>query len=301
MNNIPQEQNTPHQLERLAAQRQLYSDAKNIQNINIILSIPSVIIWSILIAFFPSLQIYAALWGLSVTLLEQAIFSHSQKNLQEKAAKIQQLFDCDIFELDWSQLCSGSRPEPELIVSSSAKYRKKDPNYSNLKDWYPVSGGQLPIHEARLICQRSNIWWDAKQKLRYCKLILFGLIAITIIVFLVGLVGGLTLEKFVLAIVIPLLPAFIFTIRQYIENKQAATRLDNLRENSENIWQQVINRRITPQELERESYILQNQIYDNRRLSPLIFDWLYYRLKKQNEVEMNKGAETLIKELLQSP
>jgi hypothetical protein len=132
-------------------------------------------------------------------------------------------------------------------------------------------------------------------------LILFGLIAITIIVFLVGLVGGLTLEKFVLAIVIPLLPAFIFKIRQYIENKQAATRLDNLRENSENIWQQVINRRITPQELERESYILQNQIYDNRRLSPLIFDWLYYRLKKQNEVEMNKGAETLIKELLQSP
>lgn len=236
-----------------------------------------------------------------MTLLEQAIFSHSQKNLQEKAAKIQQLFDCDIFELDWSQLCSGSRPEPELVVSSAAKYRKKDPNYLNLKDWYPVSVAQLPIHEARLICQRSNIWWDAKQKLRYCKLILFGLIAITIIVFLVGLVGGLTLEKFVLAIVIPLLPAFIFTIRQYIENKQAATRLDNLRENSENIWQQVINRRITPQELERESYILQNQIYDNRRLSPLIFDWLYYRLKKQNEVEMNKGAETLIKELLQSP
>ncbi|MBD1212654.1 MAG: hypothetical protein H9534_07925 [Dolichospermum circinale Clear-D4] len=63
MNNIPQEQNIPHQLERLAAQRQLYSDAKNIQNINIILSIPSVIIWSILIVFFPGLQIYAALWG----------------------------------------------------------------------------------------------------------------------------------------------------------------------------------------------------------------------------------------------
>ncbi|MTJ22380.1 MAG: hypothetical protein AN485_02890 [Anabaena sp. MDT14b] len=301
MNNIPQEQNTPHQLERLAAQRQIYSDAKNIQNINIILSIPSVIIWSILIAIFPSLQIYAALWGLSITLLEQAILSHLQKSLQEKAAKIQQLFDCNIFELDWSKLCSGSRPEPELIVNSAAKYRKKDPNYLQLKDWYPVSVGQLPIHEARLICQRSNIWWDAKQKRRYCNLILFGLIAITIIVFLVGLIGGLTLEKFVLAIVTPLLPAFIFAIRQYIENKQAANRLDNLRENSENIWQQVINRRITPQELERESYILQHQIYDNRRLSPLIFDWLYSLLKKQTEEEMNKGAAVFIEELLQSP
>ena len=152
-----------------------------------------------------------------------------------------------------------------------------------------------------MICQRSNIWWDAKQKRRYCNLILFGLIAITIIVFLVGLIGGLTLEKFVLAIVTPLLPAFIFAIRQYIENKQAANRLDNLRENSENIWQQVINRRITPQELERESYILQHQIYDNRRLSPLIFDWLYSLLKKQTEEEMNKGASVFIEELLQSP
>ncbi|WP_016951483.1 S-4TM family putative pore-forming effector [Anabaena sp. PCC 7108] len=66
-------------------------------------------------------------------------------------------------------------------------------------------------------------------------------------------------------------------------------------------WQQVINRRIPSQELERESYILQNQIYDNRRLSPLIFDWLYSRLKKQNEEQMNKGAEVLIKELLQTP
>lgn len=301
MNNIPQGQNTPLQLERLAAQRQLYSDAKNIQNINIILSIPCVILWSILIAIFSNLQIYAALWGLSVTLLEQAILSNWQKSLQEKAAKIQQLFDCDIFELDWSQLCSGSRPEPEIIINSDAKYRKKDPNYLELKDWYPVSVGQLPIHEARLICQRSNIWWDANQKRRYSSWIFLGLITIIIIVFLVGLIGGLTLEKFVLAIVTPLLPAIIFALRQYIDNKQAANRLDNLREHSENIWQQVINRRITPQELERESYILQNQIYDNRRLSPLIFDWLYSRLKQQNEEQMNKGAEVLIKELLQTP
>ncbi|WP_353931710.1 S-4TM family putative pore-forming effector [Okeanomitos corallinicola] len=39
-------------------------------------------------------------------------------------------------------------------------------------------------------------------------------------------------------------------------------------------------------------------LYDNRRLSPLIFDWLYYRLKKQNEEEMNKGTKALIQELL---
>jgi hypothetical protein len=35
MNHIPQEQDRQLQLERLAAQRQLYSDAKNIQNISV--------------------------------------------------------------------------------------------------------------------------------------------------------------------------------------------------------------------------------------------------------------------------
>lgn len=48
MNSITQEQLEHKQLERLAAQRQIYSDAKKIQAINMILSVPAVIVWSIL-------------------------------------------------------------------------------------------------------------------------------------------------------------------------------------------------------------------------------------------------------------
>ncbi|WP_414517629.1 S-4TM family putative pore-forming effector [Nostoc sp. PCC 9305] len=301
MNKIPQEQNIQLQLERLAAQRQLYSDAKSIQNASMILSIPLVVVWSIFIALLPRFQVYAALWGIAVTFLDILILSRWQKYLQEKAAKIQQLFDCDILQLDWSKLNSGSRPEPETIIDSSAKYRHKYINYSKLENWYPINVSQLPIYQARIICQRCNIWWDANLKRRYSNLVIVVLIAITIIVFLVGLIGGLTLEKFVLATLTPLVPTFVFGLRQYIDNNEAATRLDRLRENSESIWQQVVNGRIAPQELETESYNLQNQIYDNRRLSPLIFDWIYYRLQRKNEEEMNRGAEALIQELRQSP
>ncbi|MBE8968952.1 hypothetical protein IQ277_22825 [Nostocales cyanobacterium LEGE 12452] len=301
MNKIPQEQNIQLQLERLAAQRQLYSDAKSIQNISMILSIPLVVVWSIFIALLPRFQVYAALWGIAVTFLDIIILSRLQKYLQEKAAKIQQLFDCDILQLDWSKLNSGSRPEPEIIIDSSAKYRHKYTNYSKLENWYPINVSQLPIYQARIICQRCNIWWDANLKRRYSNLVIIVLIAITMIVFLVGLIGGLTLEKFVLATLTPLIPTFVLGLRQYIDNNEAATRLDRLRENSESIWQQVVNGRIAPQELERESYNLQNKIYDNRRLSPLIFDWIYYRLQRKNEEEMNRGAEALIQELRQSP
>jgi hypothetical protein len=99
MNSIPQEQNTQRQLERLAAQRQLYSEAKALQVINVIISVPLVIAWSILVAILPQMAVYAGLWGLSVTFLDILVFSRIQKSTQEKAAKIQQLLIVKFFNL----------------------------------------------------------------------------------------------------------------------------------------------------------------------------------------------------------
>jgi hypothetical protein len=301
MNSIPQEQNTQCQLERLAAQRQLYSDAKTLQIINVIISVPLVITWSILVAIFPKMAVYAGLWGISAAFLDILVFSRLQKSAQEKAAKIQQLFDCEVLQFNWSSLNCGIRIEPETIIDASTRFKRKNLNYSNLQDWYPVSVGQLPIPQARIICQRSNIRWDSQLRRRYSKWVIAVLVTLTVIVFMIGLIGGLTLEKFLLAVLAPLAPAFVFGLRQYIEHNEAATRLDRLRENAEALLQEVINGRFTPQDLERESYSLQAQIYDNRRRSPLIFDWLYSRLRRKDEEQMNKGAEALIQELKQTP
>lgn len=299
MNRISQEQNSLNQLEKLAAQRQLYSNAKTIQNISILTSVPLVIFWSICVAIFSKIEVYAALWGIAVTILEVIVLNPFVKSLQEKAALIQQMFDCDVLELNWSNLNCGSRVEPETIIDAAVKYRKKNLNYSSLENWYPISTGQLPIHQARIICQRSNVWWDAQLRLRYSRWVLFVLLIMTMFVFLLGLIGGLTLEKFVFAVLAPLTPTFVFGLRQYTENKEAASKLDRLREAAESIWDTVINNRITPQDLEKESYVLQTQIYDNRRRNPLIPDWIYSQLKRKIEEQMNKGAEVLISEIQQ--
>jgi len=301
MNNISQKQNTPHGLDLLAAQRQLYSDAKKIQMISIFIGVPSVIIWSILVAIFPKLAVYAGLWGIIAALLELLVFSRLQKSTQEKAAKVQQMFDCEILQLNWESLNCGIRVEPELIIDASNRYRDKNSNYSSLQNWYPIIVERLPIHQARIICQRSNVWWDAKLRRRYSKWIVITLITLTIVVFLIGLVGGLNLEKFLLAVLAPLTPAFVLGLRQYNEHNEAATRLDRLRENAEIIVQKVINKKLSQQDLEQESYSFQTQIYDNRRHSPLIFDSLYSRLRRQDEEQMNKGAESLVQELVQNP
>ena len=302
MNNIPQEQNLQRRLELLAAQRQLYSDAKNLQIISVIISVPVVIAWSILVALFPTLAVYAALWGIIATFLELLVFSRLQKSTQEKAAKIQQIFDCEVLQFNWASLNCGVRVERETIIDASNRYKRKNLNFiQQLQDWYPISVGQLPIHQARIICQRSNVWWDAQLRRCYSKWIIIILLSLTVIVSLIGLIGGLTFEKFLLAILVPLIPAFVFGLRQYTEHNEAATRLDRLRENAEVLFEQVISRRYTTQDLDRESYSLQTQIYDNRRRSPLILDWLYSRLRNKDEEQMNKGAESLVQELTQNP
>ena len=301
MNNIPQEQNTQRKLDLLAAQRQLYSDAKNLQLISVIIGFPVVIAWSISVAVLPTLAVYAGLWGIVAAFLDLLVFSRLQKSTQEKAANIQQIFDCEVLQFNWVNLNCGTRVEPESIIDASNRFNRRNRNYSILKNWYPVSVGQLPIYQARIICQRANVWWDAKLRRRYSKWIVIILIILTIVVFLIGLVGGLTLEKFLLAVLAPLVPAFVLGLRQYTEHNEAAGRLDRLRENSEILLQNAVSKKLTRQDLELESYSLQTQIYDNRRRSPLIFDWLYSRLKHAHEEQMNKGAEALVQDLIRSP
>jgi SMODS-associating 4TM effector domain len=301
MNRIPQEQNTQRRLDLLAAQRQLYSDAKSLQMISLIISVPLIIVWSIFVALFPLLAVYAGLWGIAATLLELLVFSRLQKSTQEKAAKVQQMFDCEVLQFSWASLNCGIRVEPETIIDASNKFRRKNFNYSSLQDWYPTSIGQLPISQARIICQRSNVWWDSQLRRRYSSWIIIILVALTTTVLLISLIGGLTLEKFLLAVLAPLTPAFVFGLRQYTEHNETAARLDRLREDAEALIQEVIDGRFTQQNLERESHSLQTQIYDNRRRSPLIFDWLYVRLRDKDDEQMNRGAESLAQDLTQSP
>ena len=300
MNTITQEQLKPKQLDRLAAQIQLYSDAKRLQLIYAILSVPAVVIWSILVVIFPNLKIWSAIWGISVTFLGLTIFNPRQKRLQQKAATVQQMFDCCVLQMDWNLLNSGKRVDPELICKKSGEYKHNHPDISNLKDWYPISVGQLPLHYGRLICQRTNCWWDAQLRRRYVNWVEVVTILLSIFVFLVGFINGLTLEKFFIAVFLPLTPMLIFGFNQCRDNNDAASRLNSLKNEAESYWRQAINQKLTPQEIERLSYQLQDSIYNNRCSNPLIFDWIYNLIRNENEEQMNRGAEELIDELQSS-
>ncbi|EKU97032.1 hypothetical protein Lepto7375DRAFT_1071 [Leptolyngbya sp. PCC 7375] len=300
MNSIPEQQNQPQQLEQLGSFSQLYLQAKRMLTLNTILSVPMVIVWAFLVAVWSSLEVYAALWGITVTLLGVLVITPRQKKLQATAAQVQQLFDCELFQLDWNDFNVGSPPPPEIIIQANQQYIRRVKTYDRLKDWYDPAIKPLPLELARLVCQRTNCWWDSDLRRRYSGWVIALLSILTVGVLLIGFIGGLTLPKFLLAVVAPLLPAIILGITQYRENMQTAETLDRLREQVQEVWASALYKQTTSLELYDASVKLQDAIFDNRTQSPLIFNWFYRHLRTENQTLMNKSTQTLVEEALKA-
>jgi len=297
MNEIPNAQVEATQLDRLAAQRSLYSKAKQVQAWQLVLSVPCVIVWSFVVLAFPALRSYAALWGIVITLLDSVALDRWQKNLKERAATVQELFDCDVLGLTCPEL-KGQRPDAELIAEQSSRYRGTDPEYKAIRDWYAPAVGSLPIHLGRLVCQRSSCWWDAKLRRRYAVSVLIALGIFSTLIIVISLQQGTSLENLILTGITPLMPAITLAIKQFSEHNEAAARADRLKDYSEKLWREAVHGRLTVEEVTSQSRQLQDEIFDHRRRSPLIFDWIYQRLRDKHEELMNTGAEALVEEAL---
>jgi hypothetical protein len=296
MNSIIQAQGTELQLKRLAAQRKLYSRAKEILAYQMIVTVVLVVVWSLVVLRFPELKVYAAVWGVLAVLLDLAVFAPLQSSLQGKAAGIQEIFDCDVLALPWQEIKAGVPPDTETVAEWSRLRADEDYDRLKLRSWYPVEAGEAPLPIGRLICQRANCWWDAKLRRRYAAWIMAAKAGTFVFAAVVGLLGRVTLEQFLLAGVMPFLPVFVIGIRQFTEQRQAATRLDDLKKHSERLWREALSGQVGPDELARRSRTLQDEIFDQRRRNPLIFDWVYRRLRDEQEELMNRCAGDLLQE-----
>lgn len=299
MNKIPETQLEPTQLKRLAAQRQLYSNAKAIHAVQIGLCALGPPILAVLVTFFLLPPVYAACCAIIVAFLDFLWLTPWQQSLKQKATGIQELFDCDVLELPRQELLTSTPLEIETVEKYSLKYKRKAHDDSNLENWYSKEVGRLPLHLGRFICQRSNCRWTAELQRCYANLVLVVLSIVPILTLCLGLIANLTLEKFILAMVVPLMPALSRGLRQYVEHKEYAARLDTLKKYMESLWNKALSN-ANPDELTRASRELQNEIYNLRRTSPLIFDWLYERPKKEDEKLMNIAAGEMVKKALES-
>lgn len=295
MANIAVQQNLSVNLRRLAAQRQLYSVAKRVSAVQAFLAGVTPVASAVVVAFNPDAAIWSALIGIVLPILDTAALDPWQERFREQGAKVQEEFDCDVLDIPWNDALVGSRVSPE-DVHEFAKKLVPSPK-APLKDWYPAVIDALPLYQARIICQRTSCWWDAKLRRRYATGILIALSVISLVVFVLGLLNGMTLEKFVLAVLAPLAPALLWGVREVQRQKDAAEALDHLKDYGRTLWDRLVAKTMNDVEANRISRSLQDAIFVRRRENPFVFDWVYARLRNAYEEQMTAGAQAMVNEI----
>lgn len=293
-NTIAQQQNSDAQLLRLAAASRVYSRAKAVLAIQFALTVPAALATVLIATYSPTLKLWTVTYSFAVALLDALLLERYQTYLKKQGAKIQEAFDCDVLNLKWRKLKAGEPVETEVVRDEGNSYIKGHPDLTLLRDWYPPVVSQLPLHLARLVCQRANCWWDAKLRRKYSfalKLILWLLTALVIIF---GLQAKQTLGQLVLAVVAPLSPALLWGIREIRKQDEAAEALDKLRGQVEQTWELALDGTLVGDALQQTSADIQTEIFERRSRHPLIFNWINLLVRDKQQTSMNEKAKELV-------
>jgi len=288
-------QNTEKQLQRLAAQRQLYTTAKQIFGWQVIVGGPIAVAGAVLVLLRPEFKVYVASWGLLVALCDLLWLTPWQKSLRGAAARIQEAFDCDVLQLKWNDLKAGKHPDPELVSVQSSNYERCADAMPILENWYSPRVDELPIHVGRIVCQRSNCWWDSTQRLHYSVWLVGTVGLVFVVVCGLALVGGASLEALLLKGILPLAPALLIALRQFTEQREAADRLDRLKDHCGTLWKEALSGK-SKSALTDMSRNLQDEILENRRRAPPVLDFIFKRLRHDYEASMNHAADHYVSE-----
>jgi predicted pore-forming effector associated with SMODS systems len=297
-NRISLEENSERQLLRLTAASQVYAVGKRILGFQAALTILGGFASPIAVTRFPQLKVWAAFYAFIVALVDALLLERLQSDKRLIGARIQELFDCDLFQLRWRRLVAGEPPAPEVVREEGARYKRSHKDTSHLKDWYAPVVSRLSLQLGRLICQRTNTWWDSTLRRRYCASLKALLCVLAIFVFALAIYRGMTIDLFVLTVLAPLTPAFLWGVREIRKNSSAAEDMGKLQTHIDRTWQDTITGSLSDSALDAESVLIQNQIFYSRSKSPLVFNWLYFLLRGDKEKTMHEVATELVEQAL---
>jgi len=298
LNQIPVFQNEAAQLKFLRSRKQIYAHATIFMVLQLVLTLGVPVVGSIIAAFQPELKAYVAAASLAVVVIDAILLDRHQKVLIKRAAKLGEQFDCVVLSLPWDHFTVGDKVEVEDIHSAARAFAARSDD-SKLRDWYPVAAGKVPLHLARIVCQRTNLRYDSRLRRSYGSI----LKAVSLILIAVLVIAGLQQNASVTAWVLTMAPATPFlawAAREYYRQIDTADQLENLMKEARKFWNEAVSGGCTPDDCLVRSREFQNAIYNRRATSPLILP-LIYRFKRLSlEDEMNEAAENFLQEYLES-
>jgi len=284
-------QNSLRGLKLLRARSEVYRQAKSLQKLQLLLTVVAPLVGAVLGIICPDARPYVATLSLTITVLDAGLLDRAQRNRLKFAAKVSEEFDTEILDLPWSAHVAGAHPTPEEITRAANAWQRGD---EKLHDWYPKDVGKAPLHLARAICQRTNLWYDAELRRQYSGILLAVSLTSFAVLFVIGLVRQITLIDFAATILAPAAPILVWTLRDFYRQRDAAEAQSAARAEVEQMWALVLAGDCGAEECARRARELQNTIYSRRSSNPLVIPGLYNRLRPRLEAQMNAGAAELL-------
>lgn len=286
-NHVNEMQNEPFSIDMLSAQRHYYSQAKLIVYTSLFFCVIVVAVLSVLNRFYSSeiLGKTVLMYSLLAFILSSMLTNYRNK-LQNLAARIQHLFDIKLFGLKWDTALCGIEPRVEEVKRGKQKKQNK------LDYWYKDIPDDLPLDAVTLVCLRMNVEYDKSMKQNLSLLLYIVVFLFAIIIVIAN--NERTIWDMVLYSIVPLLPVskFLYDVKRRIDSdKERLVRLDV---SIDSLMKKAIQEGVIEKE---ELQNINNQIFEHRRTSPLVPDWLYDMLRDKEEETAAYSAKYYFGEL----
>ncbi|MFC6548800.1 S-4TM family putative pore-forming effector [Cohnella cellulosilytica] len=293
-NGIATRQNEARSIDLLAAQRQLYSEAKNISHYQFFccILIPALLPFLKMANLSDPFLGLIILVAVVITLVNTLFFEKIIKHKRECAAKIQEFFDTYVLQIPWNKEISGAREHAIRDYSYfSQKYKQNNISLENLKDWYPTEYADLNIAVGRVLCQKVNASYDEqiRIKFKYFLILLFWLSVM--LFFVISIIFNKSFVESLVLFFAPLVPVTIYLHKRLSENLESMIRLENILNQADALVEESKSASTPATILEAGSRKLQNDLFKHRSSAFLIWDWFYFMNRAKQESNMKVSAK----------
>jgi SMODS-associating 4TM effector domain len=294
LNPIPERQNAEPQMKLLRARSEIYRQATTLLVAQFMVTVILPVAAAVAALLQSAVRPYTAGLALAVSVIDVTVLDRRQRARLKLAARLGEMFDCAVLAIPWNAFVAGRPVEPETITEAATAWRRGD---GALRDWYPVAVGQAPLFLARVLCQRTNLWYDAKLRRDYSARVITGAVLLLLALFVAAYFTGLTVELFIASVVAPAGPVLIWSLRESYRQRDTAEAQEALRGEADGLWDRAKTGQCLEPECAQQSRDFQNAIFARRVSSPLMLPGVYGRKRPALEAQMNRGAEDLLAEI----
>jgi hypothetical protein len=285
---ITQRQDQPEHLQRLLAYSRYYQVAHRWRRARAFGTFVLAAAGPILALFIPATSELVAAISAGWLVLGRTVLGWLEQRSTLEAARVQELYDTNLFHLPWNAALVGRRPAPD-DVAAAARHITDDTRYRN---WYSIDLGDTPWPADVLLCQRQSAVWSRRDHRAYGTTVLLAGVAWFLVGLVVALARDLSLADYLIKIFLPSAPAFLDSLDLARLHWHHAAARQQVEHKIDDLWQAHTSR---PGSLTvTDCREIQDSAYLLRRDGPRV-PGIFYKLRRETSEASTKAGTVALR------